>query len=371
MQFPFVPSTFCGGTNRPPSSDSPDATGTEAGQDAVADTRPRLDGSPDAQVDAPGDGSVTDAELPSDAADASADANVVLPLCGGNVTLGIGNAPALSTAGDDYGLSLSRASFVAWATGAAGSVTTVHYADRANTSAAFGTARTFTGNYAATRIALSPDGLGIAMVNADGLGFTHLVRAQRSDMFATPDPALFVTLNDESAAMSAAGEKYAEPLWFTAGILIFSRYGGAIVDSTLAGSSVTDGPFSAGTPPFQGVAILQVVGGKRRVPDLCQCRRSLLLCLRPKHGQDAPCDGARRWCPYCHYRCGNDARPSSLSRLQDVLFRVGKPRRHLCRCTAVRAKRARRVVGFLPDLGEAQRRSSSFATDQRPSSAVQ
>ncbi|MBP9113598.1 MAG: hypothetical protein KBF88_12370 [Polyangiaceae bacterium] len=258
--------TFCGGTDRPPSSDSPDATGTEAGQDAVADARPRLDGSPDAPVDAPGDGSVTDAELPSDAADASADANVVLPLCGGNVTLGSGTLLALSTAGDDYGLSLSEDELsLAWATGAAGSVT-VHYADRANTSAAFGTARTFTGNYAATRIALSPDGLGIAMVNADGLGFTHLVRAQRSDIFATPDPALFVTLNDESAAMSAAGEKYAEPLWFTAGILIFSRYGGAIVDSTLAGSSVTDGPFSAGTPPFQGVADLQVVGGKRRFP---------------------------------------------------------------------------------------------------------
>jgi hypothetical protein len=206
---------------------------------------------------------------PADAGGDAADAAVDPPgICGATLNVGNGAALPSSTAADDFGLSVTADELsMAWVTGTAGQVT-LHYADRAQKSDAFGATKTIgpSAAFAASRVALTPDGLGLAVVNADGLGFSLLSRAQRGDDFGAPTVGPFQLLNDQGAnVLGPAGQRYADPLFASAAAyFVFSRFGGGLGTTVYAGTRIfaTD-PYSPGTPYAE--TALASTGGKRRI----------------------------------------------------------------------------------------------------------
>lgn len=207
---------------------------------------------PGQSTDAGSDATVTDAEVPiRDSGTDAADSGPEEPpgICA-ELSIGAGELLPFSTADDDRGLSVTPNGLAAaWITGSDGDVT-VHYVDRADTSSAFGPARTTTGAFAADRVALTPDGLGLAVVNADRLGFSLLSRASATEAFGGPGVGPFSNLNVQGATVfEPSGLTYADPLFAHGGLyFVFSRVGGPATDPTVILGSRFSGsdPFSPG-----------------------------------------------------------------------------------------------------------------------------
>lgn len=165
------------------------------------------------------DGSNTDAggdvgDAPGD--DGGADAGPVTgpppppPTCKATLSWGAGTLVSASTAANDVLDSVTPDELsIAWTADDAPSKV-VHYADRTSTSAAY-TARTLpAGAFTGDRVALSADGLRLVVVNADGQGFSEIVRADRSSAF---DPASAATGSyGNFAGVLGSGQAYGDPV---------------------------------------------------------------------------------------------------------------------------------------------------------------
>jgi hypothetical protein len=201
------------------------------------------------------------------------------PLCA-TLSVGTGERLPISTADDDRGLSVTPSGLAAaWITGTDGSVT-IHYVDRADTSTPFDAERTITGAFAAERVALTPDGLGLAVVNSDRLGFSLLSRASATNTFGAPSAGPFSNLNDQGVmTYGPAGLTYADPVFARSGAyLFFSRRGGPSTEPTVlvATHFLATDPFSFGAP-FAESALMPVGNDRRIVTSMSSDLRTLFV----------------------------------------------------------------------------------------------
>ena len=155
---------------------------------------------------------------------------------------------------------------VAWVTGTAGDID-VHFADRTDVDADFGTPQTLHGAWAVDRVALGSAGLVLAALRADRLGFDAYEREAAGDAFVVAAKDPFGNVNEQGAAMADAGQSYGDPvLAHTDSFFIHSRYGGDLVRTLLLGSRLpVSTAYSQGTP-FTDVTFLDAVGADRRRP---------------------------------------------------------------------------------------------------------
>jgi hypothetical protein len=254
-----------GGIGDPGASDTDASTTTDQtyidggslDPDAVSDAASEAD----VTVDAGDAGALPDPDAAPDAPYASP------PVCPDVLSLGAGSAQPISTHLGDVGLSVTPDQLsAAWLTISQTDEVTLHWVDRASVTDAFGAAKTMQGAFAPDRVALTPDGLGVAVTNDDRLGFSILRRAQRGDDFGAPEVGPFSLLNAQGQdVLAAAGERYADPLFAASGAyFVFSRYGAGSAATVYLGSRIfpTD-PYSPGTP--YGGGALAPAGDKRRV----------------------------------------------------------------------------------------------------------
>lgn len=194
---------------RPPQATAPDASSDARAADAEAEAEAAApEGGPDA----------------SDAGDADAPVYEDPPTCPPVITLGTPEALNVSTAAADVGLSVTPDGLTAaWTTEELG-VVTVHYADRATMADPFGAAQSISGAFAPGRVALAASGLGLAVVNADGLGLTWFPRAARTDPFGAGEVGPFSGFPDFVTAELAPGDRLANPMFARDdGFLLFTR----------------------------------------------------------------------------------------------------------------------------------------------------
>lgn len=140
-------------------------------------------------------------------------------------------------------------------------------ADRADLQAEFGAARTLTGAYAAARVGVGNNGLTLALVRADRLGFVALRRDDRDSTFAVVDEALspFSNINEAGVALAEAGARYDDPL-FARNDAYFLHSRSGVPSSILLGTRLpVDVRYSEGTA-FSGAAFLQASGAHLRRP---------------------------------------------------------------------------------------------------------
>ncbi len=195
-----------------PGLDAPtgsDATGDAAG-DAGADATASADG------DAGGDGAGFTGPPPPAAA------------CGRTSTWATGVVLSVSSPSDDDVLdSITPDELsIAWTVGQGGA-RTIDYADRASTSDAFGAPQSLTaGQFIGDRAALSPDGLRLVVVNADGQGFSELTRSSRAG--GTFGAAATGSYSNLDAEVLSAGQSFGDPLLSADDtVFYYSVYGGA------------------------------------------------------------------------------------------------------------------------------------------------
>lgn len=174
------------------------------------------------------------------------------PACPPALVLGAGERLSASTAAADFGLSVTPDELsAAWMTESDGGAVTVHYVDRATAAEPFAAARTVTGAFEAGRVALSSDGLELAVVDAGGLGFSVLRRDARSEAFGEPEVGPFEVLDAQgSDVLAPAGERYADPLFANGDrYFVFARVSANGAGTVYVGSRFFDtAPFSPGTP---------------------------------------------------------------------------------------------------------------------------
>ncbi len=241
------------------------------------------DASPDARAEAGVDAS-SDASLPdggADAGDPDADAGPMSfsdpPICPTTIALGMPNVATFSTAEADLGLSVTLDGLSAAWTTEAGGVVTIHVVDRPATTDGFGSERTIAGTYASGRVALAQSGLGLAIVNADGLGITYLARAARTDAFGPPDVGPFSGLATFATnELAPAGERLANPLFARDdAFLFFTRITAAGWVTYVATRFGTEAPFSGGAPYVEGA--LGVAGARRVLTGASKDLRTLFV----------------------------------------------------------------------------------------------
>jgi len=190
------------------------------------------------------------------------------PLCAGDSVPGaeLGTvlqlgapAPSAVTLSDD-GLT------VAWVTGTAGDIV-VHHADRPNVAAAFGSEQTLAGAWAVDRVALGEVGLLLVMVRHDRLGFDAYTRAERGQPFTPSERDIFVNLNEQSAAMTEAGQSYANPVLARFdSYFVYSLQGAGVTDSLRLGTKLPVSiPYSVGSS-FTSAPFLLASGDRLRRP---------------------------------------------------------------------------------------------------------
>jgi hypothetical protein len=128
---------------------------------------------------------------------------------------------------------------VAWAQPVPGSEggTQIYAADRASADAPFGPAQTLTAAaaYATTDgLALTPDGLGLVVVRADGMAFAQVSRSTRTGAFGSPDETPYQHVNAAvvPSSTSMVGPQFThlgDPVLSQDNLtLIYSGYGGAM-----------------------------------------------------------------------------------------------------------------------------------------------
>lgn len=187
-------------------------------------------------------------------------------VCPTTFAVGAGTKLPTSPRGDAAALSVTPDELtIAWQTRESDAVT-IHYVDRSAANLAFGPERTITGAFAPERIALRPDGLVLAVVDLDGLGFSMLSRSERGGAFGEAEVGDFAVLAEQGKLeLAAAGERYADPLFARDGSYFFhSRIGGGRTTTVhVATRTMFGGPYSTGAPFVEHD--LAAVSGKRRI----------------------------------------------------------------------------------------------------------
>ena len=246
------------GTVSSTGADASTLVSSDAGTDADATTHPEAGVAPVADA---GADVVPGPPLPS-------------AVCPATVTTGASVVQSFSTADDDRGLSVTPDELTAAWTTDGGS--TLHWVDRVAATDAFGAPKTLAGSFGA-RVALTSDGLGLAIVNADGLGFSFYARATRADAFTTATVGPFAALADMGTnELAPAGEHFATPLfargdWF----FLYSRVSSAGAVTYVSTRFQTTDPFAGGAPYVQ--ASLGVAGQQRSVTGASTDLRTLFV----------------------------------------------------------------------------------------------
>jgi len=222
----------------------------------------------------PPDGSTNDA--PSDAP-ADGDAGPA-PVCSPAATYGSGSlvqstSGSLSTNMADWLGSITGDELsIAWMTGSDPNGT-IYYADRSSTAVPFALPQTVKNNVvdaATDRVALTPDGLGLAVVASDRRSFTMLTRATRGDKFDNPDASAFFAIN-QMVSESPSDQIVGDPIYGQDGLTFaFSFYGGQISDATIRISSrpTTSDPWSSGSGLYETELALTGSGQRRHATGL-------------------------------------------------------------------------------------------------------
>lgn len=238
-------------------SHAPEASAEPAGVDSGAP-----DGSSIGVVDA------SDADDVRDGGDASdGEPGDPSALCAATISVASRTAQLGAAGAVAEGLSItSDERTAAWVEYAGGQVT-ISYADRDSAGAAFGTPRTLAeADYARTRVALTPDGLGLAAVRANGLSFVMHRRADRASAFGDAEAGPFEALNTAGKdTLGPAGERYADPLFARdAAYFLYSHVAADDSARVMLGSRIfAMDPYSPGVPFL--AATLTSVGNKRRI----------------------------------------------------------------------------------------------------------
>ncbi len=238
--------------------------------DAVGDARPL---GADADEDANADGAAADTDAgasPDGGADA-APGTVTLPgpVCSPSAAW-TADAPlaVMTQASARLGAITPDELTIAW-TFDAGASTGVAWADRASSSDAFGAAQIASaGAIADDRVALSPDGLRLVVVDADRQGFSELTRAARSGAGAVfGSPAAGAYVNFDAPGALGAGQSIGDPVLNASDtVFYYSLYGGgASATIQRAERLLPTDPWPLGAP-LPATSALLAVGSARRRP---------------------------------------------------------------------------------------------------------
>jgi hypothetical protein len=133
-------------------------------------------------------------------------------VCNPSASWGAGALLSISSALDDELDAITPDELtIAWTEGT-GSTATIQVADRASSTAAFDAPQAIpAGSFSTARAALSPDGLTLVVVDADGQGFSELTRSSRTapgNTFGSPATGPFTNFLDALPA----GESYGDPV---------------------------------------------------------------------------------------------------------------------------------------------------------------
>jgi hypothetical protein len=158
-------------------------------------------------------------------------------LCPREPALGTPEKLSSSTDADDrFGGITPDERVIAW-TVTVDETVTLFVATRDAADAAFGTPVSTTIEAALDeRVALAPDGLSVAFVNADRRGFSVVSRPTLDDAFGLATPGEFALL-DATGGGLPAGQSYADPVLSGDGVSFFYSQYGADVEDTLRVSS--------------------------------------------------------------------------------------------------------------------------------------
>ncbi len=256
-----VPSTSgAGDAAKPVPSDS---GAEDAGEDAAAADASTVDAD-----DAP------DATVPDGGAEAGPIAYDPDAICSPGLSIGPGTFLPISTAANDVGLSVTPDGLSAAWTTAENGIITVHYVDRASAAAPFGAERITTGAFGSRRVALRSDGLGLAVVNADRLGFSYLERADRAESFGAPSVGPFELLSAQgSEELAHIGEHFDNPVFARLDMFLFYTRVGTTTSQTFVSTRFSlTAPFAGGAPFAE-----DALGGSRIVTGASEDVRSLFV----------------------------------------------------------------------------------------------
>ncbi len=202
----------------PPDGGAPEV-GANGGDAAADGARVRDGSSSDEGGETPGDGGVS--------ADGSYMPPPVTPVCSPTATWAPGTVLAISSAADDVLDAITPDELtIVWTEGSGGSAT-VEIADRAARTDPFSPPQALpAAQFTADRVAISPDGLTLVVVNADARGYSELSRAVRtsSSAFGTASTGSFANLDGALPVGASCGD----PLRSADGAAFFySVYGGS------------------------------------------------------------------------------------------------------------------------------------------------
>ena len=129
------------------------------------------------------------------------------PTCDPGATWGPGVLIAVSTAMDDALSAVTPDELtIVWTAGSGGTAQLL-VADRTSTGSAFGSPQSVpAGAFSLDRVGVSPDGLRLVVINADGQGLSELVRASRGDTFGAPGAGAFGNFQGALASGLAYGD---------------------------------------------------------------------------------------------------------------------------------------------------------------------
>ena len=193
------------------------------------------------------------------------------PLCAPGAAWSDGTPLAISTGADQFGAVTPDERTLVWTTTAPGGVATIEYADRSDPAVPFANPvpLVLSGiDVVAGPIAITPDGLRLALEAADTTFFT-LTRPDRTSPFgSTVDTTEFAALNGEISASEAVVE-LGDPVYGADGLtFVYSRFpvGGAQSIATIF-EATRDGadPWSDGIP-LNGDPIQETGDEVRRRP---------------------------------------------------------------------------------------------------------
>jgi hypothetical protein len=268
----------CSSAPRPPTSepepvrDGGGSTDARADADASVDSgRQGSEGGSDAGVDG-GQDAPSDAGDESPGEEAAVESGSGPPpptaVCDPSATWGTGALIAVSTPSDDALDSITPDELtIAWTAGS-GSTATVEYADRATSSDPYGAPQALAaGLFTTDRVSLSSDGLRLVVVNADGQGFSELVRAGRTSADAFGEPAVGAYANLDMPGALAAGQSYGDPvLAADDAVFYYSIYGGGQTTTMFRTSRLVSGDSWEEGTPLTASTGLAAQGSLRRRP---------------------------------------------------------------------------------------------------------
>jgi hypothetical protein len=208
--------------------------------------------------------------------------NAGAPVCTPAATWGPGTLLPISTAGlDRFGAITPDELTIAWMTPTdSGTTGTVYYADRDTVSAPFGTPTALpsaAGYFSFGQVALSPDGLMLVVVRADGQGFGACSRSSRPATFGSPDETAFNQVDLNHADMPDPGVALADPVFAQDGTSLFFTETAPTTVNPIVSVDLVAGLWTHFTMVTSASSLAVSSGKLRRPTGLSSDRRTLFF----------------------------------------------------------------------------------------------